>query len=113
MINVLVIDDNQTVTEFVKASLEELGNYQVMTASSGKDGVARAGYFGPHIIFLDFMLPDMEGPEAAALIRKIPGSSNVPIVFLTGILTQEELHGPEGVIRGEIFVAKPPAVWMN
>ncbi len=107
MIKVLIVDDNQSITDFVKMSLEELGQYQVMTAPNGNEGVSKVSYFDPDIIFLDVMLPDMDGPEAATLIRKLPGYLRVPIIFLTGIITPSEVEQTQGVIRGETYLAKP------
>ncbi len=40
MTKVLIVDDNESITGFVKMSLEELGKYQVMTAPNAMDGVA-------------------------------------------------------------------------
>ena len=107
MTKVLIVDDNEQITEFVKMSLEELGGYQVSTAVNGGDGVTKVSYVEPDIIFLDVMLPDMDGPEAAALIRKLPGGHKIPIVFLTGIITPAEVEQTQGVIRGETYLAKP------
>ena len=60
---VLVVDDNEVITKFVKSSLEALDSYQVMVVNSGSQGIEAARSFNPDIIFLDIVMPDMEGSQ--------------------------------------------------
>ena len=56
----------------------------------------------------DLILPDLEGSRVAFLIRSEPGLKDVPIVFLTGVVTkEEEASETGGLIDGIPFLAKP------
>ena len=104
---VLVVDDNEVITKFMKSSLEALASCQVMVANSGSQGIEAARSFNPDIIFLDIVMPDMEGSQVAEHIRKDPSLSNTPIIFLTGIISQEEAEKSDGIIGGQKYLAKP------
>ena len=107
MIKVLIIDDDQAITKYVKTCLEALGSYQVNEASSGQKGIWAAKNLDPDIIFLDVMLPDIPGSDVAARLKEDLKDSKTPIVFMTGIISPEETRQSEGVIGNEIFLAKP------
>jgi len=104
---ILIIDDNEVITKFVKSSLEALGLYQVMVAHSGHQGIEIAHSFAPDIIFLDIVMPDLDGASVAECMREDHLLSNTPIIFLTGIISQEEATKSDGIIGGEKYLAKP------
>ena len=80
---VLVIDDEEDIREVARLSLELVGQYQVLTASSGRDGLDSARSHRPDAILLDVMMPDMDGPAALAELRADPSTRDIPVLFLT------------------------------
>ena len=64
----------------------------------------------PDIIFLDIVMPDMDGAQVASQIRDDKDCKDIPIVFLTALTSKEELEGKQGVVSGEKFIAKPITV---
>lgn len=86
---VLVVDDNEDAANTLSALLQLAGN-EVMTAHSGKQGLAAAQEFRPSIIFLDIGLPDMTGYEVAQAIRKIESISLCYLIALTGYGTDAD-----------------------
>ncbi len=52
-------------------------------------------------------MPGMDGGEVAARLRKDPLLRDTPVIFLTGIISNEETDGHEMVSGGETFLAKP------
>ncbi len=80
---VLVIDDEEDIREVARLSLELVGQYQVLTASSGRDGLDSARSHRPDAILLDVMMPDMDGPAALAELRADPATHDIPVLFLT------------------------------
>lgn len=78
-INILVVDDEESIVEFIKMGLEAEG-YNVYTACNGVEAVSQAIKLSPHIIILDIMLPGMSGYEVCSLIKKSVKSS---IIMLT------------------------------
>lgn len=79
---ILLVDDEPDILEFLGYNLRKEG-YQVYTASNGREGVAKAMELLPQLIILDVMMPEMDGIEACAEIRKVPGLKNSIVIFLT------------------------------
>lgn len=79
---ILLVDDEPDILEFLGYNLRREG-YTVLTSPNGRDAVARAREARPQMIILDVMMPEMDGMEACAEIRKIPGLEGSIIVFLT------------------------------
>ena len=74
---ILIIDDEEDLTFFVKANLELVGNYEVITAISGKEGVAIAVSEDVDIILLDIMMSKMDGFEVLDKIKKNKGTLSI------------------------------------
>jgi two-component system alkaline phosphatase synthesis response regulator PhoP len=80
---ILIVDDEDDIREVAQVSLELVGQYEVLTASSGRDGVRSARDEQPDAILLDVMMPDMDGPATLAELLADPLTRNIPVVFLT------------------------------
>lgn len=78
-IRVLLIDDEKTIRNVVRMSLESSG-YKVSEAIDGKSGISIASEFHPHLVLLDLGLPDMNGLNVLKELRKW---TRVPIIVLT------------------------------
>lgn len=78
-INILIVDDEESITEFIKMGLEDEG-YSVHTACNGIDAVSKALEINPELIILDVMMPGMNGYEACSKIKK---SIKTSIIMLT------------------------------
>jgi signal transduction histidine kinase/DNA-binding response OmpR family regulator len=79
---VLVIDDDATVRDLMTFYLNREG-YQVITASSGEEGVRLAASIHPHLITLDVMMPNMDGWEVLSRLKADPHLADVPVIMLT------------------------------
>jgi len=99
---IVVIDDEQSVREVVRAYLEKDG-YQVFVAGNGAEGLALAERVGPALIVLDLMLPDISGEEICAEVR---GRSDVPILMLTAKASADDRVA--GLVSGaDDYLVKP------
>lgn len=78
-INILVVDDEESIIEFIKMGLEAEG-YTVHTALDGNSAVYLAKKINPHLIILDIMIPGMNGYEVCSEIKKVMKTS---IIMLT------------------------------
>lgn len=105
---ILVVDDEQEVLNIISDFLKP-ASYEVISATKGREAVNLAKQLKPDLIILDILMPDMDGGEVAAVLSDDPATVNIPIIFLTGILTkEEELLGT--VKTGKYYViAKPVA----
>ncbi len=81
-IKILLVDDEPDILEIVGYNLSAEG-YQVITADNGADAVKIAKKKKPQLIILDVMMPEMDGIEACAQIRKLPELEETIIAFLT------------------------------
>lgn len=104
---VLLIDDEPGFTRMMKLNLETHGGCEVRTENEGGRALHAARQFRPDIIFLDVLMPDTDGGEVASKIRNDPALANTAIVFLTAVVSKDEVIAHERVIGGQTFLAKP------
>ena len=80
---VLIIDDEDDIREVAALSLESVAGWEVVTANSGSQGLARAVEYQPEAILLDVMMPGMDGPTTFRELRKNPATAKIPVLLLT------------------------------
>lgn len=104
-IKILLVDDEPDILEIVGYNLSQEG-YQVITASNGREAVAKAKKELPNLIIMDVMMPEMDGIEACENIRKFPELENTIITFLTA--RSEDYSQVAGFDAGaDDYIAKP------
>ncbi len=100
---VLVVDDEESITELVATALRYEG-FQVEVAQTGRAALTAATSFRPDLIVLDVMLPDLDGFEVQR--RLATDRLRVPILFLTARDTTEaKVHGL--TMGADDYVTKP------
>jgi CheY-like chemotaxis protein len=104
---ILVVDDEAGFARLLKLNLEQTHDYIVQVENSAADALSHAERFQPDLMFLDVMMPNMDGGELAARLSEKPKLKGVPIVFLTAAVKKEEISSHGGQIGGYPFVAKP------
>lgn len=104
---ILLIDDETTFTRTLKSYLEKMGHYEVREEHNGADGLTAAVTFQPQLIFLDIIMPDVDGGHVAERLKADPRTAHMPIVFLTAVVSREETREHAGLIGGQAFIAKP------
>jgi CheY-like chemotaxis protein len=77
---VLVVDDERDFLELIKERLE-YNNYEVLTAESGKEALEKIGAYKPEVVFLDIIMPDIDGLGVLKKIRK--SNKDLPIFILS------------------------------
>jgi len=107
---ILLIDDEKDFCFFVKGNLENTGEFEVIATTSGKEGIKLACREKPDLILLDLNMPETSGDEVAQILYGRPETKAIPIVFLTALITEDEV-GSERManIGGKRFIAKPIA----
>lgn len=101
---VLVIDDNQDVRDYVKSLLE--GEYAVMEAANGEEGLRIAVASVPDIIICDVMMPVMDGMECCRRLKEEPRTSHIPVMMLTAYsMDEQKIKGYE--CGADSYIAKP------
>ena len=79
---ILVVDDEQTVRDFLQRVLETAG-YTVITASNGLEALEKMSQFDISLVLLDIMMPGLDGFEVLDHMRQY--EENIPVIMLTGI----------------------------
>ena len=79
---VMVIDDSQTIRRTAETLLTRAG-YTVITASDGFEALAKIADHAPDIIFIDIMMPRLDGYQACALIKGNPRFAKTPVIMLS------------------------------
>ncbi|BAZ04428.1 response regulator [Calothrix sp. NIES-3974] len=80
---VLLIDDEEDIREATQVCLEVIGNWEVITAASGQEGLNKALQHQPDVILLDVMMPDMDGLTTLKLLQKTKETCQIPVILLT------------------------------
>ncbi len=104
---VLIIDDEVPLARLLALNLQQCGDYEVHTEYQGQQGLAAARVFQPDVILLDAMLPDISGGEVAAQLQADPRLRDTPVIFLTAVVSEEEVQARGGMIGGHPYLAKP------
>ena len=81
-LKVMVIDDSKTIRRTAETLLKNVG-CEVITAIDGFDALAKIVDHHPHIIFVDIMMPRLDGYQTCALIKNNQMFKNVPVIMLS------------------------------
>ena len=101
---IFIVDDESGFTRLLKLTLERTGRYIVQEENDGTKAWLAAREFAPDIIFLDVVMPKIDGGDVAQQISSDPLLKHVPIIFLTAILSEKE---GGHMIGGFPFISKP------
>jgi twitching motility two-component system response regulator PilG len=81
-IKVMVIDDSKTIRRTAETLLSKMG-CKVLTATDGFEALAKIADHGPDIIFVDIMMPRLDGYQTCALIKNNPKFRRTPVIMLS------------------------------
>ncbi|HEV7942318.1 MAG TPA: response regulator transcription factor [Solirubrobacteraceae bacterium] len=100
---ILVVDDEPNIVELISMALGFNG-FTVESAADGREAIAKAASFKPHLMILDVMMPDMDGFEVAK--RLGAQRAGIPIIFLSARdSTRDKVRGLSG--GGDDYMTKP------
>ena len=91
MKKILIVEDNPEMREVLKLELELMG-FEAITAQNGKEGVKKASSEKPHLVVLDILMPEMDGREAARLLRANPQTKDIPILAATVLFSDSDVQ---------------------
>ncbi len=81
-IKVLVIDDSNTIRRSAEIFLRQAG-FDVILAEDGFDALAKISDHHPRVIFVDIMMPRLDGYQTCALIKQHPRLKSTPVIMLS------------------------------
>ncbi|MCL2720309.1 MAG: diguanylate cyclase [Treponema sp.] len=86
--SILIVDDENANIMLLTNILEK--DYLIYTAKNGNEAIAKAKEVKPDLILLDIIMPEMDGYETLAEIKKTEGNQNTPIIFISGLDSDED-----------------------
>lgn len=104
-IKVIVIDDSKTIRRTAETLLKKAG-CEVVTATDGFESLAKVAEYHPDVIFVDIMMPRLDGYQTCALIKNNPTFKKIPVIMLSskdGLF--ERARGR--IVGAEHYMTKP------
>jgi excisionase family DNA binding protein len=103
---ILVVDDDEQIVELFLDVLGRDDRFDVKSAGTGYDAGMLTEQFKPHLILLDYMLPDINGNIVCDRVRANPDLAGTKIIIVSGVVKRDEI---EELLKGgaDDFVKKP------
>jgi DNA-binding response OmpR family regulator len=103
---ILIVDDERWLTNLVAYGLEAEGYYRVRQENDATEAQQAAREFHPDLIILDIMMPHLDGSELAARFKHDRLLRDVPVIFLTALVTESEAGDGLCTQGGHTFLPK-------
>jgi CheY-like chemotaxis protein len=91
---ILIIDDDPFILDMYVLKLKQ-GNFEVETASNGKDGLAKIKAWEPDVVLLDIVMPAMDGFDVLRELKKDPPAHPMKTMLLTNLGQKEDVERGE------------------
>ena len=101
---ILIVDDDPITLMMLEKILLSAG-YWVVQATNGKEALYIAEDYLPDLIMLDIVMPVMDGTEAMEKLEKNPRTKNIPVLFLTSLISKKEEF--DNCTANRHFLSKP------
>jgi|YelNatPaOPRAMG01_1025707.scaffolds.fasta_scaffold00063_25 CheY-like chemotaxis protein len=80
---ILVVDDSDIIRHFLKNFFSDY-NFNVVTCQDGLEGIQKAAEHKPVLIFLDLMMPNLDGVKMLQVIKVLEGLKTIPVIVISG-----------------------------
>jgi diguanylate cyclase (GGDEF)-like protein len=90
-LRVLVVEDDRIIRTLLESWLRETCQYTVATASNGKEALARAIEFKPHVVLTDWLMPVLDGIALCQALRASQWGKNIYVLMLTSVESDVDL----------------------
>jgi CheY-like chemotaxis protein len=101
----LLVEDDPDIQLVARAALKRAG-FAVSVAGDGRSALEAVHEDPPAVILLDWMMPDMEGPDVCQRLKEDPATRHIPVIFMTARSQQSEVE--RGLAVGAAgYIVKP------
>lgn len=91
VVRILIVDDDLEMVNLIKMVLESEGeHWSIQSVTTGFGAGAKIFEWQPHLILLDFLMPDIDGFEVCRMLRGNPKTKHAKIIAITGLRGEEE-----------------------
>jgi two-component system phosphate regulon response regulator PhoB len=102
---ILVAEDERDIRDLLVTFLE-IGGFMTVAVPNGQEAIKQAIDRRPDLILLDVRMPRMDGLQACAALKAMPGTCDIPVVFLSAYASKQDVE--KGLAVGaERYLAKP------
>jgi len=104
-LSVILAEDDPDIQLVARLSLKRAG-FTVRVVGNGKEALAAIREQKPDVVLLDWMMPELDGPETCRQLKSDPATSAIPVIFLTAKSQESEIQ--RGLSLGAAgYVTKP------
>lgn len=103
---VLIVDDEADITQLLGQQLDSTGGYETLGLTAAAHVLPTARSWHPDVIIMDLLMPGFSGSEIAALLANEHALKRIPIIFLTGAVT-EDVAAKSGAVGRHQCLNKP------
>lgn len=105
---ILLVDDDEQILDLLSAKLS--AHYEIHTVSDPAQAFAAALAARPHLVLCDIDMPEIGGGDVVAALAEDARTRDIPVIYLSGIVSPEELEALDGMISGKPGIAKRSTV---
>lgn len=104
--SVLIVDDNQELLDLLTRLLQHIGQFEVVQAADGAQGLELAVTLRPACMVVDVVMPEIDGYQLVRALRGDPATAGIPIVILTALAQDRDRLA--GLVSGaDRYLIKP------
>ncbi len=105
---ILIVDDDEHILSLLAAKLAS--HYEIHTLSDPTQALAAARKTQPHLLLCDIDMPEMGGGDVVAALTEDGRTQSIPVVYLSGMVSPDELTDLGGYVSGKPGVSKRSSV---
>jgi CheY-like chemotaxis protein len=107
-VKILIVDDDEKALKLLELKLVQLGFHGIVKESRSTEALETAKKLLPDLIFLDIIMPGLDGGKVRERLIENPATKDIPVVFVSSIIDKDEEKRIGGCLAGgEIIIAKP------
>ena len=103
---ILIVEDDPNICDLIKLTLDN-GDYRLSTASGGKEALQKIADEKPDLIVLDILMPEPDGWDVYATLRRNPELTSTKVIILTALPVKPEVLVKKNLLPEDRFMGKP------